>query len=107
MTVRELIDELEGMDEDATVLIAHQPSWPLQETLSHVTQTDNRPMCPNCERHLFANHSGPGYTCPTCGPLSEDEVEDVDPTSADAVYLVAGGHPREGSPYAPKEVFNR
>ena len=29
MTVRELIEELKYMDEDATVRFASQPSWPL------------------------------------------------------------------------------
>ena len=39
MTVRELIEELKYMDEDATVRFASQPSWPFEYSISGVIQT--------------------------------------------------------------------
>ena len=39
MTVRELIEELKYMDEDATVRFASQPSWPFEYSISGVVQT--------------------------------------------------------------------
>ena len=44
MTVRELIEELKYMDEDATVRFASQPSWPFEYSINGVVQTivDNR-----------------------------------------------------------------
>ena len=44
MTVRELIEELRLMDQDAKVRFASQPSWPFEYSISGVIQTivDNR-----------------------------------------------------------------
>ena len=44
MTVRELIEELRLMDQDATVRFASQPSWPFEYSINGVVQTivDNR-----------------------------------------------------------------
>ena len=39
MTVRELIEELKYMDEDATVRFASQPSWPFEYSIYGVVQT--------------------------------------------------------------------
>ena len=39
MTVRELIEELKYMDEDATVRFASQPSWPFEYSIYGVIQT--------------------------------------------------------------------
>ena len=39
MTVRELIEELRLMDQDATVRFASQPSWPFEYSISGVVQT--------------------------------------------------------------------
>jgi len=39
MTVRELIQELKYMDEDATVRFASQPSWPFEYSIYGVVQT--------------------------------------------------------------------
>ena len=38
MTVRELIEELKYMDEDATVRFASQPSWPFEYSINGVVQ---------------------------------------------------------------------
>ena len=42
MTVRELIEELKYMDEDATVRFASQPSWPFEYSINGVIQTTVR-----------------------------------------------------------------
>ncbi len=39
MTVRELIEELRLMDQDATVRFASQPSWPFEYSIYGVVQT--------------------------------------------------------------------
>ncbi len=39
MTVRELIQELKYMDEDAKVRFASQPSWPFEYSIYGVVQT--------------------------------------------------------------------
>ncbi len=39
MTVRELIDELRLMDQDAPVRFASQPSWPFEYSIYGVVQT--------------------------------------------------------------------
>jgi len=81
MKVRDLISMLEEMDEDTEVLIAHQPSWPLQEIVQGVVSLAEL--------------------------REEQELEDDDEEpQTDVVYLVAGGHPYGASPYAPKEVFD-
>ena len=39
MTVRELIEELRLVDQDATVRFASQPSWPFEYSIYGVVQT--------------------------------------------------------------------
>lgn len=77
MKVAALMEALERLDPDAEVLIAHQPSWPLQERLADVVDSDD---------------------------LDVRDEDDPDRGPA-VVYLVAGGHPHNGSPYAPRAVF--
>ena len=42
MTVRELIEELRLVDQDATVRFASQPSWPFEYSIYGVIQTTVR-----------------------------------------------------------------
>lgn len=42
MTVRELIEELRLVDQDATVRFASQPSWPFEYSIYGVVQTTVR-----------------------------------------------------------------
>jgi len=83
MTVRELIELLEEYDGDYEVLLAHQPSWPLQFTVSHVISHEE----------ILENN------------YDEDEDEESEPE--DVVYIVEGEHPRELSPYAPRGAWLR
>tara|TARA_R100000005_G_C4957401_1_gene175441 strand:- start:276 stop:485 length:210 start_codon:yes stop_codon:yes gene_type:complete len=40
MTVAELIEELEYMDQDSEVRFASQPSWPFEYSISSVVEVD-------------------------------------------------------------------
>jgi hypothetical protein len=85
-TVGELIAALQEFPEDAPILCAHQPSWPLQETIEAVRQ--------------------PAMDCKYCGGQNghfegcEDKSEFA---TSSIVYVVLGGQPEQ--PYAPREVF--
>lgn len=83
MTVQELIDRLAELDPSATVLLAHQPSWPLQYELRGVASSEDIATESTCDDHT-------AYGCPVC------EVASV-------VYLVEGNHPRH--PYAPRAAW--
>jgi hypothetical protein len=43
MTVQELIDELEGCDDDAEVRLLAQPSWPFEYTIAAVVKARDQP----------------------------------------------------------------
>jgi hypothetical protein len=83
MTVGELTSLLEDEPEEAIVRIVHQEAWPLQEVIGGLV-------------------SG--------GELHDDEPEDedVDPETDEesVIYLVANGHPQDGSPYGSKSAWN-
>lgn len=87
-TLGELIQELEELAEqvgnDTIVMIAHQPSWPLQE---------------NVDRPILLSEA----IREAAGDEDEDPEEDGDFT--EVVYLVATGHEYGMSPYAPRSVF--
>ena len=76
MNVRELIERLEDLDPEATVLLAHQPSWPLQFNLQGVASSFD-------------------LAC-----YAEDEEYD---DTESVVYLAEGDHPDH--PYAPSAVW--
>jgi hypothetical protein len=92
MKVRDLIELLENYDDDADVMVAHQPSYPLAETLAGVASNDDREAeCPEHDGYLVG-HAGCDLE-----PESDDET---------IVWLVAGGHHWDRSPYAPRWVFD-
>ncbi len=87
MKVQELRELLENYEDNDVVLIAHQPSWPLQEVLQSVVSTEEIEVEEEEVEGIDAN---------------EDEEDEELPRY---VYLVAGGHPYDTSPYAPRGVF--
>ena len=90
VTVGDLIAALENYDPETPVMIGHQPSWPLAETVAGVVGPDDRETC-----HL-ADHE-------------ECDLEDgyhVDDEGPETVWLVAGGHAWDRSPYAPRAIFD-
>lgn len=81
MKVSTLREILEGYEDDADVMIAHQPSWPLAETVRCVT------------------------TLEEVEEYDEEEGEDDDDEERKVVWIVAGGADYKRSPYAPRSVF--
>ena len=84
MNVAQLRDLLESYDDDAIVMIAHQPAWPLAETVAAVCTLDDVADV-------------------------DDDPEDPDRDNPDAdrnvVWIVAGGQRSDPSPYAPDAIF--
>ena len=97
LTVGDMLDLLAHHDPRTPVLIAHQPSWPLAEVLAGVVDRECRVDDRECEEHdgFLVGHAGCSWT-----PNDEDDAD------GDAVWLVAGGHPYDRSPYAPRWVFD-
>lgn len=103
VTVAQLREALENYDDDLEVRILHQPSWPLQEVLGGLFQAPA-----GC---VFDDE---------CGLPSEHEVHDYgtgdepieghhafeEPDDAGVVFLVANGHPSDGSPYGSKDAWD-
>ena len=85
MNVSELIERLHDCDPEAEVLLAHQPSWPLQFTLRGVAASEDIAGASECEEHGY-------YDCSDCADIGET-----------VVYLVEGSHPDH--PYAPRAAF--
>jgi hypothetical protein len=94
-TVGDLIALLDCYDPATPVMLAHQPAWPLAETIGAVVGPDDQ-ACPD---HFVGAET---LRCQTCGQgVSPDDDEPGDGT----VWLVAGGHAWDRSPYAPAWVF--
>jgi len=53
MTVRELIQELKYMDEDAKVRFASQPSWPFEYSIYGVVQTTVKDLEDNKQEMVY------------------------------------------------------
>lgn len=85
MNVRELIERLEGLDLEATVLLATQPGWPLQYEVSGVASHEDIAMDSQCDKHEH-------YNCEDCAAAGEP-----------VVYIVEGGTPDH--PYAPPAAW--
>lgn len=94
MKVRELIEELEAMEPEAEVRLAHQPSWPLAFTLAGVV--DGSDLGGDDEDEEDGD-VGPSFGYDT----REDEA-----TGPAVVWLVEGTHPWDESPYAPRAVWD-
>jgi hypothetical protein len=84
MKVRDLLELLADYDEDMEVRIAHQPNWPLQEILQSVVSLNE----------VREDED-----------VTEDEMDAEEDAEPDVLFLVAGGHPWNGSPYAPKALW--
>lgn len=100
-TVGELREYLEQFEDDAPIMIAHQPSWPLAEVLQDVRTAEGEDEEIECEEHpdyLVGHYDHENSRTCTWTPECEEETDNT-------VWLVAGGHKWDGSPYAPREVF--
>ena len=100
-TVGDLREYLEQFEDDAPIMIAHQPNWPLAEVLADVRTAEGEDEEIECEEHpdyLVGHYDHEaGATC-SWTPECEEPVDNT-------VWLVAGGHKWDASPYAPREVF--
>jgi len=85
MTVGELIQILEQLDEDTEIRIASQPSWPFEYSISGVTTKSRAEKVDSNEEEI----------------VGADEGLD-NPDGADIAYIVEG----EQMCYASKSLFN-
>lgn len=88
MTVRDLIAALEYADLDDEVRVAYHPSYPLRGTVASVVN----PMT-----LVDAIMAADGVT--------EDEA--IDQVEAGVTWIAVGSAPRDESPYAPREAWQR
>lgn len=105
-TVGDLKELLEQFEDDQPVMLAHQPNWPLAEILGSVLGPDDNETEVCCEVHPdylvghgFRNEQGEYETCHWEPETDPEEKAD------NTVWLVAGGHKWDASPYAPRWVF--
>jgi hypothetical protein len=87
MTAQELIELLQDVPPDAEVLMAHQPSWPLQFKVAGIYDPAQNGEPPTCDAHEV-------HGCDEC-PVPEPE---------NVVYIVEGSHPDH--PYAPRDAWD-
>jgi hypothetical protein len=85
MNVTELIERLAELDPGAEVMLATQPSWPLQSRLAGVASSADLAMDLECAGHG-------DYSCDECA--GQDEP---------VVYLVEGD--AADQPYAPRAAW--
>lgn len=100
-TVGDLREYLEQFEDDAPIMIAHQPSWPLAEVLQDVrtaADEDEEIECPLHDGYLVGHYDRENKQICTWQP---EETESEDNT----VWLVAGGHHYDRSPYAPRTLW--
>ena len=98
LTVGELRDALEDLDDDMEVRLAFQPHWPLQfqadtpQVVSVAVDGSEPEDCPECE----------GNGCEGCGGTGQ--VHATDAETVDILYLPEGGQVSD-SPYLPGDVI--
>lgn len=98
MNVRELMDELDGLPEDAEVRLAFQPEWPLQYHVDQVIEfrdehdVDENGLCETCGSD-FSGEDDPTIAI-------EKHLEETDGTDSSTVYLAEGGQVYD-APYLP------
>lgn len=115
-TVGDLKEYLEEFENELPVMIVHQPSWPLREYIGGLWLDDGSPeegseTCEHCDRvtlgePLFREGSdGEGWyaQCFRCHEWTP--VQEPIPKEEQVLYLVANGHPYEGSPYGSKRAW--
>ena len=116
MNVQELIELLQDADPTAEVRIATQPSYPLAFNLYGVAVADESEphlVCGGCgtlvelregEAHHVASWRDDDHE-----PFPSEYDDDDDDSNAlepGVAWLVAGDHPRDASPYAPRAAWD-
>jgi hypothetical protein len=102
MNVGELIEILEGMNEEAEVRLAFQPRWPPQYRVDRVIEIDPENVSVgdgDCEHVEFNDGE-----CLYCGEL-EDEIEErreaIEAMGDEPVVYIGEGGQVSDSPYLP------
>jgi hypothetical protein len=104
MKVGTLIEMLEGVDEDAEVRLAHQPSWPLQFHVGDVYEhiPDDAAEDGPCDPCKWDEETG---ECSVCG-MDHGEWEDIKADTRragnEAVVWISEGGQVAQSPYLPQ-----
>lgn len=99
VTVAELREALSDYPDDLEVRIVHQSNYPLQEVLGGLYVADPE-TCAECGEPRTAHDM---ELEDACGSFESRTGTDDGPA---ILYLVANGHPREGSPYGDKNAWD-
>jgi hypothetical protein len=102
-TVGQLREALEEYGEDVEVMIVHQQSWPLREVVGGIYDpSENGQGC-----QFDENGCGYDEVAELHNPKSPDFDHKFEPNESEknVIYLVASGHPQEGSPYGDKAAW--
>lgn len=92
-TVRDLMEHLEGLDQDAEIRVAYQQNYPLLGTLANVAADRDVQ-----EQVLM------GEEVPVDAEMSA--VEALDEATRNIVWLAVGSAPYNENPYAPVEAWD-
>ena len=90
-TVRDLREMLQDYDDDTEVLIVHQESWPLALVVDRMVSDDEIAA----DSDVYDER------------VLDEREADEDADGPGVVWIVAGGHPWDRSPYGPKAAFQR
>jgi hypothetical protein len=115
MNVGELREMIEDLSDDRELMVVHQQQYPLRETIMGIYDPDDPGAeleCGSCEsnrtresiREMF--EAGDDAWCcdnPEYSGFDEDGCESED----QPLYLVADGHPYNGSPYGPRIAWEQ
>lgn len=111
MNVGELKELLEECDDEQVVFVGHQPSWPLCMSVAGIRHKgeERETECPLHEgylvHHSFRNPNTDAYEQCDAAPEEEDEDDGDEQSDRNAVWIVAGDHPWDRSPYAPRWLW--
>jgi len=109
MTVGELMMRLEDYPEDAEVMIMHQPDWPLREVIRGLVSAGEiareRRSDEDAEFDAMLDDLDPDERG-EAWQEREAEMAEAEASAEKIVYLVADGHPYEGSPYGDKVAWD-
>jgi hypothetical protein len=106
MKVQQLIEALQEQDPEAEVQVVHQPSWPLRERVTGVWVQGEGPDEEGFGEMIDACRArGDEEGAREWEARAEEEAEGHDSDYAGVAFIVANGHPFDGTPYGPKAAF--
>lgn len=99
VTVGDLLDKLEEYGRDVEVRIMHQPSYPLVEVIGGLYEPDPD-VCSECDEPQDAAVHRNGHA-------DFDHLFRSEEDGGPVLFLVADGHPSDGSPYGDKAAWDQ